>query len=149
MEKIPKKIKSNPHYTHNAAVCNEWWGPSPQLSAWVKQLQRNVTAVASRWRHSVDLTSPGIEPQTSCTDSVRLAQGCPTCSPLLTQHLMRGCGPLSTHKKMSLKSLFSCLSRRKPFFWSSLKISVKTIGCLSQFRPFFCYTDGFVAQSIF
>ena len=29
--------------------------------------------MASRWRHCVDLTGPGIEPQTSRTDSVRLA----------------------------------------------------------------------------
>ena len=29
--------------------------------------------MASRWRHCVDLTGPGIEPQTSRTDSMRLA----------------------------------------------------------------------------
>ena len=29
--------------------------------------------MASRWRHCADLTGPGIEPQTSRTDSVRLA----------------------------------------------------------------------------
>ena len=29
--------------------------------------------MASRWRHCADLTGPGIEPQTSRTESVRLA----------------------------------------------------------------------------
>ena len=48
-------------------------GPSPRRSAWATQLQRNVAAVASRWRHCADLTGPGIEPQTFRTESVRLA----------------------------------------------------------------------------
>ena len=48
-------------------------GPSLRLNAWAAQLRRNVAMVASRWRHCVDLTGLGIEPQTSRTDSVRLA----------------------------------------------------------------------------
>ena len=52
---------------------DEWRGPSPRRSAWATQLRRNVAAVASRWRHCADLTGPGIEPQTSHTNSVRLA----------------------------------------------------------------------------
>ena len=48
-------------------------GPSPRLSAWATQLRRNVATVACRWRHYADLTGPGMEPQTSRTDSVRLA----------------------------------------------------------------------------
>ena len=48
-------------------------GPSPRLSAWATHLRRNVATVASCWRHCADLTGPGIEPQTSRTDSVRLA----------------------------------------------------------------------------
>ena len=32
---------------------NERRGPSPRLSPWAKQLQRNVAAVASSWRHHV------------------------------------------------------------------------------------------------
>ena len=66
------KISSlySPYY---AEACSELRGPSPRLSTWATQLRRNVATVASRWRHCVDLTSPGIEPQTSRTDSVRLA----------------------------------------------------------------------------
>ena len=60
----------SPYY---AEACNELRGPFPQLSAWATQLRRNVATVASRWRHCVDLTGPGIEPQTSRTDSVRFA----------------------------------------------------------------------------
>ena len=68
------KSKSNLHYTRRITPkCDELRGPSPRLSAWATQLRRNVAAVASRWRHCVDLTGPGIEPQTSRTDSVRLA----------------------------------------------------------------------------
>ena len=47
-------------------------GSSPVLSACATQLQRNFTTVASRWRHCADLNGPGIEPQTSRTDGVRL-----------------------------------------------------------------------------
>ena len=60
----------SPYY---AEACNELRGPSPRLSAWAAQLRRNVATVASRWRHCVDLTGPGVEPQTSRTDSVRFA----------------------------------------------------------------------------
>ena len=68
-----QKIKSSLHSPYYAEACNELRGPSPRLSAWAAQLRRNVAAVASRWRHCADLTGPGIEPQTSRTDSVRLA----------------------------------------------------------------------------
>ena len=67
------QIKSSLHSPYYAETCNELRGPSPRLSAWATQLQRNVATVASRWRHCADLTGPGIEPQTSRTDSVRLA----------------------------------------------------------------------------
>ena len=73
-EKLQKsKIKSSLYSLYYAEACNEWRGPSPRLSAWATQLRRNVAAVASRWRHCADLTGPGIEPQTSRTESVRLA----------------------------------------------------------------------------
>ena len=68
-----QKIKSSLYSPYYAEACNELRGPSPRLSAWATQLRRNVATVASRWRHCVDLTGPGIEPQTSRTDSVRLA----------------------------------------------------------------------------
>ena len=67
------KIKSSLYSRYYAEACNELRGPSPQFSAWATQLRRNITTVASRWRHCVDLTGQGIEPQTSRTDSVRLA----------------------------------------------------------------------------
>ena len=67
------QIKSSLYSPYYVEACNELRGPSPRLSAWATQLRRNVAAVASRWRHCVDLTAPGIEPQTSRTDSVRLA----------------------------------------------------------------------------
>ena len=63
-------IAYSPYY---AEACNELRGPSPRLSAWATQLRRNVATVASRWRHCVDLTGPGVEPLTSRTDSVRFA----------------------------------------------------------------------------
>ena len=67
------KIKSSLYSPHYAEACNELRGPSPRLSAWATQLRRNIATMASRWRHCADLTGPGIEPQTSRTDSVRLA----------------------------------------------------------------------------
>ena len=70
---VKSKIKSSLYSPYYAEACDELWGPSPRLSAWATQLRRNVATVPSRWRHCVDLTGPGIEPQTSRTDSVRLA----------------------------------------------------------------------------
>ena len=68
-----KKLKSSLYSPYYAEACTELRGPSPRLSAWATQFRRIVATVASRWRHCVDLTGPGIEPQTSRTDSVRLA----------------------------------------------------------------------------
>ena len=56
------QIKSSLHSPYYAEACNELRGPSPRLSAWATQLRRNVATVASRWRHCVDLTGPGVEP---------------------------------------------------------------------------------------
>ena len=67
------QIKSSIYSPYNAEACNELRGPSPRLSAWATQLRRIVATVASRWRRCADLTGPGIELQTSRTDSVRLA----------------------------------------------------------------------------
>ena len=67
------QLKSSLHSRYYAEEYNEWRGPSPRRSAWATQLRRNVAAVASRWRHCADLTGPGIEPQISRTESVRLA----------------------------------------------------------------------------
>ena len=67
------QIKSSLYSRYYAEESNEWRGPSPRRSAWATQLRKDVTAVASRWRHCADLTGPGIEPQTSRTESVRLA----------------------------------------------------------------------------
>ena len=67
------QIKSSLYSPYYAEACNELRGPFPRLSAWATQLRRNVATVASRWRHCADLTGPGIEPQTSRTDSVRFA----------------------------------------------------------------------------
>ena len=67
-------IKSNLHYTRRNTpkrVTN--CGAHLRNLAPGQQLRRYVATVASRWRHCVDLTDPGIEPQTSRTDSVRLA----------------------------------------------------------------------------
>ena len=67
------QIKSSLYSPYYAEACNELRGPSPRLSAWATQLRRNVATVASRWRHCADLTGPGIEPQTSRTESERFA----------------------------------------------------------------------------
>ena len=71
---------------------NELRGPSPRLSAWATQIRRNVATMASRWRHCVDLTGPGVEPQTSRTDSVRLATELTTggCKGVLKKYMMSG-----------------------------------------------------------
>ena len=63
-------VKSSLCSPYYAEACSELRGPSPQLSAWATQLRSIVATVVSRWRHCDDLTGPGIEPQTSCTDSV-------------------------------------------------------------------------------
>ena len=67
------QIKSSLYSPYYAEACNELRGPSPRLSAWATQFRRNIATVASRWRHCVDFTGPGIKPQTYRTDSVRLA----------------------------------------------------------------------------
>ena len=67
------QIKFSLYSRYYAEACNEWRGLSPPRSAWATQLRRNVAAVASRWRHCANLTGPGIEPQTSRAESVRLA----------------------------------------------------------------------------
>ena len=64
------QIKPSLYSRHYAEACNEWRDPSPRHNAWATQLRRNVAAVASR---CADLTGLGIEPQTSRTESVRLA----------------------------------------------------------------------------
>ena len=81
-----QKIKSSLYSPHYAEACNEWRGPSPRLSAWATQLRRIVATVASRWRHCVDLTGPGIEPQNSRTDSVRSATE-QTAGPQMSQSM--------------------------------------------------------------
>ena len=70
---IKYHIQSSLYSRYYAEACEEWRGPSPRLSAWATQLQRNVAAVASRWRHCADLTGSGIEPHASRSDIVRLA----------------------------------------------------------------------------
>ena len=67
------QIKSSLYSRYYAEACNEWQGSSSQHSARATQLRRNVAAVASRWRHCANLTGPGIKPQTSRTESMRLA----------------------------------------------------------------------------
>ena len=51
---------------------------------WATNLRRNVTAVTSRWPHCADLTGPGIELQTSRTNSNVSATelNCRACSKL-------------------------------------------------------------------
>ena len=71
--KNQNQIKSSLYSSYYAEACNELRVPSPRLSAWATQLRRNVATVASRWRRCADLTGPGIEAQTSRTDSVRFA----------------------------------------------------------------------------
>ena len=79
-----KKIRYSLYSPYYAETSNELRGPSPRLSAWATQLRKNVATMASRWRHCVDLTGPGIEPQTYRTDSVRLATELAAGMPVLT-----------------------------------------------------------------
>ena len=73
LQRNENQIKSSLYSPYYAEACGELRGPSTRLSACATQLRRNVATVASRWRHCVDLTGPGMEPQTYRTDSVRLA----------------------------------------------------------------------------
>ena len=50
--------------------CAAWRDPSPRLSAGATQLRKNVETVQAV---GADLTCPGIEPQTSRTNRVRVA----------------------------------------------------------------------------
>ena len=94
------QIKSSLYSPYYAEACNELRGPSPRLSAWATQLRRNVATVASRWRHCADLTGPGIEPQTSRTDSVRLATE-------LTAGIVRSdCTPFFDNKSVLKREFF-------------------------------------------
>ena len=58
-------IKSNLDYTRFIKFVvvpkrgSEWRGPTPRLSAWATQLQKNVAAVASRWLRCVRFDRPG------------------------------------------------------------------------------------------
>ena len=63
------KIKSKLHYTRCITPKRVTSGGAHLRGSTPK----NVATMASRWRHCADLTDPGIEPQTSRTDSVRLA----------------------------------------------------------------------------
>ena len=68
------QVKSSLYSPYYAEACNELRGPSPRLSAWSTQ----YTSPKKRRNDGesldcVDLTDPGIEPQTSRTDIVRLA----------------------------------------------------------------------------
>ena len=60
--KSPSPIDNSSRYY--AEACNEWRGPSPWLIAWTTQLRRKLAKVTSRWRHCVNLTGAGTEPQT-------------------------------------------------------------------------------------
>ena len=70
---VQHQIKSSLYSPYYAEAYNKLPGPSLRLSAWATQLRRNAATAASRWRHRADLTGPGVDPQTSRTDSVRLA----------------------------------------------------------------------------
>ena len=67
--------KSNLHYTRGITPKRVTSGGARLRALAPEQhsFRRNVTAMASRWRHCADLTGPGIEPKTSRTDSARLA----------------------------------------------------------------------------
>ena len=58
-----KMIQSLSYSRYYLEACNEWRDPSPRPSAWITQLRRNITAVASHWRHCIDLNRSGIEPK--------------------------------------------------------------------------------------
>ena len=58
-----KFFQSSLHYTRSITpkrVTSS--GAHTRPSSWAKQLRKNVAAVASRWRHCVDLTDPGFKP---------------------------------------------------------------------------------------
>ena len=71
---LSKSKKSNLHYTRHVT-------PKRVTSCWAhlrglapgQHSSKEASMVASRWRQCVDLTGPGIQPQTSRIDSVRSA----------------------------------------------------------------------------
>ena len=72
---IKKKIKSPLRSRYYTEACNEWRDPSPRLSVWTTQLRRNIAAVASRWRHSVQFDRPRNPTQNHDDDSDVFNQG--------------------------------------------------------------------------
>ena len=64
-----KKLKSSLYSRYYVEACNKWRGPSPQLTAWTTQLQKKCSSGGEPLATLSDLTSPGIEPQTSRADS--------------------------------------------------------------------------------
>ena len=115
-----QKIESSLYSPYYAEERNEWRGPSPRLSACATQLRTNIATMASRWRHCDDLIGPGIEAQTSRTDSVGLAteltsrcNATQVCSKiiLLVSHLKqaaKSCSKFKQKTRSFLKDLCSC-----------------------------------------
>ena len=62
------KPKSNLHYTTPKRVTSV----EAHLRCFAPGQHTSEETVASHWRHRADLTGPGIESQTSRTDSLRL-----------------------------------------------------------------------------
>ena len=56
--KIQNQIFITVYSRFYVQACNAWWGPSPQLSAWSIQFQRNVATMASRRRHCIRFDRP-------------------------------------------------------------------------------------------
>ena len=61
--------KSSLYSRYYAEACNEGGAHLRDLAPGLHSSEKT----SQRWRHCVDLTGPGIEPQTSRTDSVSLA----------------------------------------------------------------------------
>ena len=134
-ERIKSKIKSSLYSPYYAEACNELRGPFPRLSAWATQLRRNVATVASRWRHCVDLTGPGIEPQTSRTDSVRLATeltaGCTERRKVIFRYIMR----FKIQRKKGLSGLPAFNEICEPF----VRENVASLVCVEKKKQFVFY----------
>ena len=132
--------KSSLYSLYYIEACIDCRGLFWRLSAWTTQIRKDVTAVASHWRHCVRLTWPGIAPQTTRTDAMCSTTTQPTTQKFLNRNFYhklpskfirlglksKGSGKVSSeHSKLVLESL------RKNLFAYQKRISELQVSCVT------------------
>ena len=122
--------QSSLYSRHDVEAYNEWWDPSPRLSAWVIQLRGSIFIVESRRRHCVRYNRAVIEAETFRFDSdvfnyqSNLPVAIPLCMILFANQHRKKCAMLSStgwtlelfvkHFSFSCWSLSNLRSAAKP-----------------------------------